>query len=141
MSKRSYHGATSQNGVTIHQRPDLLGSHCSTGDIFQHDNARPHTAQVCQDFLQQNNIHVLPWPARSADLSPTEYLWDIKGTLRHTHYRNISWLYRMNGNLSPNTPFKIKFFQYFVTTIVLIFIYLLLLSYANNQYNFFGPCN
>ena len=28
-------------------------------------------------FLQQNNVHVLSWPARSADLSITKHLWDI----------------------------------------------------------------
>ena len=48
-----------------------------TGGIFQHDNARQHTAQVCRDLLQQNNIPVLPWPARWADLSPVEHLWDM----------------------------------------------------------------
>ena len=31
-----------------------------TSSIFQHGNARP------------NNVHVLPWPARPADLSPVE---------------------------------------------------------------------
>ena len=30
---------------------------------FQHDNARCHMYRVCQDFLNQNHIHVLPWPA------------------------------------------------------------------------------
>jgi hypothetical protein len=44
--------------------------------IFQHDNARCHVALVCQDFLNQNHICVLPWPALSLDLSPIEHLWD-----------------------------------------------------------------
>ena len=44
------------------------------GGTLQFDSARPHTAQVCQDFLQQNNIHVLPWAARLAVLSPIEHL-------------------------------------------------------------------
>ena len=52
--------------------------------VFQHDNARCHVARVCQDFLNQNHIRVLPWPALSPDLSPTEYLWDEIGTrVRH----------------------------------------------------------
>lgn len=46
------------------------------GGQFQQDNARPHIARVCQDFLQHNNIQTLPWPARSPDLSPIEHLWD-----------------------------------------------------------------
>ena len=32
-----------------------------TGGIFHHDNVRPYTAWVSRDFLQQNNVHVLPW--------------------------------------------------------------------------------
>ena len=42
---------------------------------FQHDNARPHVARVCQDFLANNNIVPLE-PPYSPDLSPIEHLWD-----------------------------------------------------------------
>jgi hypothetical protein len=28
--------------------------------VFQHDNTRCHVARVCQDFLNQNHILVLP---------------------------------------------------------------------------------
>ena len=42
---------------------------------FQHDNARPHVARVCQDFLANNNIVPLNWPPYSPDLSPIEHLW------------------------------------------------------------------
>jgi hypothetical protein len=31
--------------------------------VFQHDNAICHVACVCQDFLNQNQIRVPPWPA------------------------------------------------------------------------------
>ena len=41
---------------------------------FQHDNARCHVARVCQDFLNQNHIRVLTWPALSPNLSPIEHL-------------------------------------------------------------------
>jgi hypothetical protein len=38
-------------------------------------------ARVCQDFLNQNHIRILPWPALSPDLSPIEHLWDEHGRL------------------------------------------------------------
>jgi transposase len=33
--------------------------------IFQQDNARPHVASVCQDFLANHNINLLYWPPYS----------------------------------------------------------------------------
>ena len=44
--------------------------------VFQHDNARPHVARVCQQFLANNNIQPIDWPPYSPDLSPIEHLWD-----------------------------------------------------------------
>ena len=37
-------------------------------ELFQQDNARPHTAGVAMDYLEQNNISVLLWPSKSPDL-------------------------------------------------------------------------
>ncbi|GFV49902.1 transposable element Tcb2 transposase [Trichonephila clavipes] len=44
------------------------------GAIFQQDNTRPHMARVSQDCLR--TVAILPWPARSLDLSPIEHMWD-----------------------------------------------------------------
>ena len=58
--------------------------------VFQHDNARCHVASVCQDFLNQNHIRVLPWPALSPDLRqiPPETLQELRDALVH-EWNNI----------------------------------------------------
>jgi hypothetical protein len=38
--------------------------------VFQLDNARCHVARVSMDFLNDNNIRTLPWPALSPDFNP-----------------------------------------------------------------------
>ena len=44
-----------------------------------HDNARPHVARICRQFLNRNNVNVLPWPAASPDMKPIEHIWDYLG--------------------------------------------------------------
>ena len=46
------------------------------GGTFQQDNARPHVARVVTQYLQQQNVPVLPWSANSPDLSSIEQIWD-----------------------------------------------------------------
>ncbi|GFV18054.1 transposable element Tcb1 transposase [Trichonephila clavipes] len=45
--------------------------------IFQQDNARAHVARIVQRFFVNHQIELLPWPARSPDLSPIENMWSM----------------------------------------------------------------
>ena len=44
-----------------------------------HDNGKPRVARICRQFLNRNNVNVLPWPAVSPDMSPIENIWDYLG--------------------------------------------------------------
>jgi hypothetical protein len=43
---------------------------------FQQDNAQPHVARICTQFLEAENVPVVPWPVYSPDMSPIEHVWD-----------------------------------------------------------------
>ena len=69
-------------GMRVTPRPvlwsgmELQGRHshpsCGTHPdmTLQHNNATSHTARSVRDFLQDRNVSVLPWPAKSPDLNP-----------------------------------------------------------------------
>jgi hypothetical protein len=48
-----------------------------TDALFQQDGATCHTARSVRQWLDDRNIQLLPWPAKSADLSPIENLWNV----------------------------------------------------------------
>ncbi|GFU05406.1 transposable element Tc1 transposase [Trichonephila clavipes] len=45
--------------------------------IFQQDNVRPQVARIVRRFFVNHQIELLPWPARSPDLSPIENMWSM----------------------------------------------------------------
>uniref|UniRef100_A0A8C7SD56 Tc1-like transposase DDE domain-containing protein n=1 Tax=Oncorhynchus mykiss TaxID=8022 RepID=A0A8C7SD56_ONCMY len=56
--------------------------------LLMQDNTRPHVAGVCQQFLQEEGIDAMDWPARSPDLNPIEHIWDIMS--RSIHQRHVA---------------------------------------------------
>ena len=44
-----------------------------------HDNARPRVARICRQFVNRNNVNILPWPAVSPDMNLIEHIWDYLG--------------------------------------------------------------
>ncbi|KAI3376663.1 hypothetical protein L3Q82_017093, partial [Scortum barcoo] len=69
------------------------------GFLLMQDNARPHVAGVCQQFLQDEGIDAMDWPARSPDLNPIEHIWDIMS--RSIHQRHVAPLSRSWRIFSP----------------------------------------
>ena len=83
------------NLTAIGYRDNIIGSvilpylRQGNADVLQYEKARPHGARVTRDFLRQNNVQVLNWPARSPDLSPIEHLWDcLSGKVRRRNDDN-----------------------------------------------------
>ncbi|GFX53683.1 transposable element Tcb1 transposase [Trichonephila clavipes] len=47
--------------------------------VLMDDNARPHRADIVDDYLESEGIARMAWPAYSSDLNPIEIIWDALG--------------------------------------------------------------
>ena len=45
--------------------------------ILMDDNARPHRANVTNQYLEDATIVRIDWPALSPDMNPIEHAWDM----------------------------------------------------------------
>jgi histone-lysine N-methyltransferase SETMAR len=57
--------------------------------LFLHDNARPHTAKCTRDKLLQLGYEVLPHPAYSPDIAPSDY-WLFRALDRHLREKSFA---------------------------------------------------
>jgi hypothetical protein len=71
--------------------------------MFQHDNAWPRGARICTEFMEAENVPVLPWPAYS-DMSPIEHVWDALAQQRVPVPANIQQLRTATEEERDNTP-------------------------------------
>jgi histone-lysine N-methyltransferase SETMAR len=69
------------------KRPALMNR---KGVILQQDNARPHSAQITQKKIRQLDWEVLPHPAYSPDVAPSDYhlFRSLEHKLRNKTFRN-----------------------------------------------------
>ncbi|KAI4904922.1 hypothetical protein NFI96_033168 [Prochilodus magdalenae] len=69
------------------------GERSAASNILQHDRFGSGTMLdlmwlECQQFLQDEGIEAMDWPARSPDLNPIEHIWDIMS--RSIHQRHVA---------------------------------------------------
>jgi transposase len=73
--------------------------------MFQHDNARPHDARICSQFLEAENVSVLPRLEYAPDMSPIEHVWEVlekklSRTESRLFFQPIDWSNFLNAYFS-----------------------------------------
>ena len=62
----------------------------SKGVLLHQDNARVHTCKIAMDAVEQNGHELIPHPAYSPDLAPSDYFLfpNLKKDIRGRHFRS-----------------------------------------------------
>ena len=62
----------------------------STVILLQQDNARIHTCKIVMDAVERNGYELIPHPAYSPDLAPSDYFLfpNLKKDIRGRHFRS-----------------------------------------------------
>ena len=61
----------------------------SKGVLLQHDNSSVHTCRVAMDAVERNGYELIPHPAYSPDLAPSDFLFqNLKKDIRGLHFRS-----------------------------------------------------
>ncbi|GFU51760.1 transposable element Tcb1 transposase [Trichonephila clavipes] len=92
-------------------RPIVVSYAAAIGDdfILMDDNCRPHRANLVEDFLFEEGIIQMEWPACSPDMNPIEYVWDALGRRvagrNHPHKLSKNWkeLFWKSGTEHPKS--------------------------------------
>ena len=63
----------------------------SKGVLLQQDNARVHTCKVAMDAVERNGYELIPHPAYSPDLAPSDFFLfpNLKKDTRGLHFRYL----------------------------------------------------
>ncbi|GFV08352.1 transposable element Tcb1 transposase [Trichonephila clavipes] len=98
--------------VWSHHGEKMLNS--PTTLVLHRDNARPHLACIVQRFFANNQIELLPWPARSQDLSPIENMWSMVAqrlSPQLLHQINFGNVWKLLDLLYPKNTSKVTLNQ------------------------------
>ena len=65
-------------------------SKLSKGILLQQDNARVHTCKIAMDAFERNGYELIPHPAYSLDLAPSDYFLfpNLKKDILGCHFRS-----------------------------------------------------
>ncbi|GFT76473.1 transposable element Tcb1 transposase [Trichonephila clavipes] len=65
--------------VILEQHKRLFRGTMGAEFLFVDDSARPHRANIVDEYLQTEDITRMDWSPCSPDLNPIEHMWDMFG--------------------------------------------------------------